>query len=199
VGPSTALGEVFASDYAEIRLPIPPSQLPFVKLPTDENDTPIPVILSDASGVAEPDQWSAKIVRTEGTLDETTRELFVIARIDDPFARTGKSAPLRIGQPLRATIQGIVLENSYVLPRSALRGVNRVYMVMNEPPVLMRRDLSPIWSTSNEVVAREGFTDGEKLASSSLTYAVDGAKVQIVEPSTETVTEEVISPAAPKS
>ena len=199
VGPSTALGEVFASDYAEIRLPIPPSQLPFVKLPADENDTPVPVLLSDASGVAQPDEWSAKIVRTEGTLDETTRELFVIARIDDPFARTGKSAPLRIGQPLRASIQGIILEKAYVLPRSALRGVNRVYMVMDEPPILMRRDVSPIWSTSNEVVTREGFSDGEKLASSSLTYAVDGAKVQIVEPSTDTVTEEVTSPAATKS
>jgi hypothetical protein len=72
-------------------------------------------------------------------------------------------------------------------------------MVMDEPPILMRRDVSPIWSTSNEVVTREGFSNGEKLASSSLTYAVDGAKVQIVEPSTDTVTEEVTSPAATKS
>lgn len=199
VGPSTALGEVFASDYAEIRLPIPPSQLPFVRLPIDEKDTPVPVTLTDASGVAQPDQWSANIVRTEGTLDETTRELFVIARIDDPFARSGKSAPLRIGQPLRASIQGIVIEKAYVLPRSSLRGVNRVYMVMEEPPVLMKRDIKPLWSTGNEIVTREGFIDGEKLASSSLTYAVDGAKVQIVEPASEAVTEEVTTAPAPKS
>jgi hypothetical protein len=72
-------------------------------------------------------------------------------------------------------------------------------MVMDEPPLLMRRDVIPIWSTSNEIVTRDGFSDGEKLASSSLTYAVDGAKVQIVEPTTEAVTEEVTTPSAPKS
>lgn len=199
VGPSSPLGEVFASDYAEIRLPISPSQLSFVQLPAEESDPPVPVVLRDASGVTNDDTWLAKIVRTEGTLDEATRELFVIARIDDPFGRDKKSPALRIGQPLRAQIQGHQMNQVYVLPRKALRGVNRVYMVEQDPPVLTRRMITPTWSTATDLVVKEGFTPGEILSVSSLAYAVDGAKVEIIPTPVDAVSEEKMAPSPPKS
>lgn len=199
VGGSSPLGEVFASDFAEIRLPISPSQLNFVKLPADETDPPVAVTLTDASGVNNQHQWQAQIVRTEGTLDETTRELFAIARIIDPFGREKKSPPLRIGQPLRAQVQGITLENVFVIPRKALRGVNRVYMIEQQPPVLMRRMITPTWSTAQDIVVQEGFTNGEKLCVSSLTYAVDGAKVEIIAPPVDAASEEKSDGLTPKS
>jgi RND family efflux transporter MFP subunit len=200
VGASTALGEVFAADFAEIRLPIPPAQIAFVNLPADESNPSVPVTLTDASGAANPATWQAKIVRTEGTLDESTRELFVIARIEDPFGRLKKSPPLSIGQPLRARIRGNLLENVFVLPRKALRGVNRVYMVGQEPPVLMRRNISPYWSTATEIIVREGFVAGENLSTSSLTYAVDGARVEVITAPAEAITEEQTSATTlPKS
>jgi RND family efflux transporter MFP subunit len=199
VGGSTPLGEVFASDYAEIRLPISPSQLSFVRLPIDEADTPVPVTLTDASGAANADSWQANIVRTEGTLDDATRELFVIARIEDPFGRDKKSPSLRIGQPLRGQIQGLLMENVYVLPRKALRGVNRVYMIEENPPLLMRRSILPVWSTATELVVSDGFTPGEKLSISSLAYAVDGARVEVIPTAVEAVSEEQTAVPAPKS
>ena len=180
VGGNSALGEVFAADYAEIRLPISPAQLNFITLPAEESDPAVIVHLTDASGVTNDDQWEAEIVRTEGTLDDTTRELFAIARIQDPFGRLKKSAPLRIGQPLRAKIRGNLLPQVFVIPRKALRGVNRVYMVEQNPPVLTRKTIIPAWSTADEIVVREGFVSGEKLSVSSLTYAVEGAKVEII-------------------
>lgn len=186
VGSNAALGEVFASDFAEIRLPISPSQLNFVRLPAEESDPAVAVRLTDASGVTNEHQWQAEILRTEGTLDETTRELFAIARIHDPFGRLKKSPPLRIGQPLRAQIQGILLPQVFVIPRNALRGVNRVYMVEQEPPVLKRKNILPSWSTADEIVVKEGLVSGEKLSTSSLTYAVDGAKVEIISPVLDT-------------
>jgi RND family efflux transporter MFP subunit len=190
VGSSSALGEVFAADFAEIRLPITPSQLAFVTLPAEDTDPSVPVTLTDASGAANEHSWDANIVRTEGTLDEATRELFVIARINDPFGRLKKTTPLSIGQPLRARIKGVLLEDVYVVPRKALRGVNRVYMIEEDPPVLARKDITPYWSTATEIVVREGFFNGEKLSVSSLTYAVSGAKVEIVEPPSESISEE---------
>jgi len=199
VGSSSPLGEVFASDFAEIRLPISPSQLNFVKLPAEEADPPVPVRLTDASGVANDHSWLAHIVRTEGTLDEATRELFAIARIKDPFGREKKSPPLRIGQPLRAQIEGIHLSKVYVLPRKALRGVNRVYMVEQTPPVLMRRTIVPLWSTATEIVVQEGFVPGEKLSTSSLTYAVEGAKVEIIAMPVDAVLEGKSPAPTPKS
>jgi len=199
VGSNAALGEVFASDIAEIRLPISPAQLHFIKLPAEESDPPVAVNLTDASGAANDQQWQAHIVRTEGTLDEASRELFAIARIQDPFGRSKKSLPLRIGQPLRAQIQGIMLQQVFVIPRKALRGVNRVYIVEQEPPVLKRKDIVPSWSTADEIVVRDGFVSGEKLSISSLNYAVDGAKVEIIAPASDAHSQENDPATAPKS
>lgn len=199
VGGSSPLGEVFATDFAEIRLPIPPSQLAFIKLPAELTDTAVDVVLTDASGIANPPTWKAQIVRTEGTLDESTRELFAIARIEDPFGRMSKTPPLRIGQPVRAQIQGTILSSVFVLPRTSLRGVNRVYMIEQDPPVIMKRQITPLWSTETELVIKEGVSVGELLAISSLPYAVDGAKVEIFQPASKTAAEEPNKTPLPKS
>ena len=199
VGSNSALGEVFASDLAEIRLPISPSEWHLVKLPTTETDPPVPVTLTDATGVNAAFTWQAEIIRTEGTLDETTRELFAIARLKDPFARKNNAPPLRIGQPLRASIEGVVLTQVYVFPRKALRGVNRVYMAEQSPPVLARRQVNPLWTTANEIVVKEGFTPGEKMTISPLTYAVAGARIEIIASPVESASEDKPSALPPKS
>lgn len=181
VGGTTPLGEIFATDYAEIRLPLSAAQIAFARLPTREDDAPVPVTLTDAlSSSSAPHTWQAKIVRTEGALDESSRELFAIARIDDPFGLVSGNPELRIGQPVRAAVQGVILEDVFVLPRSALRGVNRVYVIEPEKLTIQRTNVVPLWSTIDVLVVRDGFKDGDWLATSRLSYAPDGAPVQII-------------------
>lgn len=185
VGGTTPLGEIFATDYAEIRLPLSPDQLPFIKLPTSDDDTPVNVTLTDALGSASRpsgNSWKARIVRTEGALDESSRELFAIARIDDPFGRVTGNPELRIGQPVRAAVEGVVLRDVYVIPRNALRGVNRIYLIEKSGPAIERREIEPVWSTAEVLVIRDGLDPGDWLATSRLPYAPDGAPVEIVEP-----------------
>jgi RND family efflux transporter MFP subunit len=185
VGGSTPLGEIFATDFAEIRLPLSPRQLPFVKLPAKEGDPEVAVTLRDALGAAEAPGWEARIVRTEGALDESSRELFAIARIDDPFGVQSGKAPLLIGQPVRATIQGSVLEDVFVLPRHALRGVNRIYLVDKVQPTILRTKIDPVWSDEEVLVVRDGLEAGQWVSVTRLPYAPDGAPVEVVKPSTE--------------
>ncbi len=184
VGASTDLGTLFATDFAEVRLPLTPEQLAFIDLPVQESDPSLPVTLTDALGItpaAEPATWSGRIVRTEGALDPASRELFVIARIDDPFGLHSRHEPLRIGQPVRATIEGHVLENVIVIPRHALRGVNTVYLVDHDEPAILRTKINPIWSTADTLVIAEGLEAGQWLATTRLPYAPDGAPVEIIE------------------
>jgi len=185
VSGTTALGEVFATDYAEVRLPLAANQMPFVKLPSSADDTPVNVTLTDAlagntlTGAA---SWRARIVRTEGSLDESSRELFAIARIDDPFGRVSGNPELRIGQPVRAAVEGVLLKEVYVIPRNALRGVNRIYLIDKENPAIQRAIIEPIWSTAEVLVVRDGLQPGDWVATSRLPYAPNGAPVEIIEP-----------------
>ena len=106
---STNLGTIFASDYAEVRLPISGNDLPLLDLPEAADDPPVHVDLRDTLNPENETVWESSIIRTEGALDPATLELFAIAKVDDPFGlRTGKP-PLRIGQPVTATVSGKVL------------------------------------------------------------------------------------------
>ena len=184
VGASTALGEIFATDFAEIRLPLTPEQLAFITLPNDPEDPEVPVTLIDALGTSsgvEPDTWQARIVRSEGTLDESSRELFVIARIDDPFGRKTGKPPLRVGQPVRASIEGLVLKDVFVIPRQALRGVNVVYLVDRDEPAIARTRIEPIWSSADILIVREGLKEGQWLSTTRLPYAPNGAPIEVIQ------------------
>jgi hypothetical protein len=179
------LGEIFATDFAEIRLPLTPEQLGFVDLPSKPADPEVEVTLTDALGestIEEPATWRARIVRTEGALDESSRELFAIARIDDPFGLGSGMPPLRIGQPVRAAIEGGVLKGVFVIPRAALRGVNVIYLVNRESSAIQRTTIEPVWSSTDTLVVRDGLADGQWLSTTRLPYAPDGAPVEVVEP-----------------
>ena len=183
---TTPLGEIFSTDLAEIRLPLSADQIPFIVLPKRESDPPVPVTITDALGKRSESStttWNAEIIRTEGALDETSRELFVIARITDPFGLHNGKPELKIGQPVRATIQGITLPDVFVIPRTALRGVNRIFLINPDTLTLKRRNLSPIWSTTDSFIVRDNLQQGDWLATSRLTYAPDGAPIEIIESS----------------
>jgi RND family efflux transporter MFP subunit len=182
IGGTTPLGEVFTTEFAEVRLPLSANQLPFIELPSDENDPPVHVTLTDAMGSENTQKWHARIVRTEGTLDESSRELFAIARVEDPFGRISGQPELRIGQPVRAALDGILLKDVYVIPRQILRGINRVSLIHKETQTLHRLDLMPVYSNADSIVVREGLQPGDWLASSRLPYVPNGAPVEVITP-----------------
>lgn len=79
----------------------------------------------------------------------------------------------------------MVLEEVFVLPRSAMRGVNRVYRIgeVEEGKLTIHRtDLDPVWTDSEFVVVREGLKNADWLATSRLSCPPDGAPVEIIDP-----------------
>lgn len=182
VNATTPLGQIFASETAEVRLPLTPRQLDFVDLPSRDDDPPVSVVLSDSlSSRPTGHTWEAQIVRTEGSLDETSRELFAIARINDPFGLKNGGPELRLGQPVRAAIDGVVLRDIFVLPRSALRGIDRIYLIDRDPLRIRRMSIRPVWSTSNVLIVKDDLQDGEWLATSRMPLVPNGAPVEIIE------------------
>jgi len=184
VGNSTPLGDIYATDFAEVRLPLTPEQLAYVDLPSRPGDEALSVTLTSTHSVSPEgtsQQWSAQIIRSEGALDDSSRELFAIARVDDPFGLVSGKPPLRIGQPVRASVEGRVLKDVFVIPRLALRGVGRIYLVDREDPAIARTDIKSIWSTSEVLIVRDGLEAGQWLSTTRLPYAPDGAPVEVIE------------------
>ena len=186
VNATPPLGEVFATDIAEVRLPLSPSQLHFIDLPTREGDAPVSVTLTDALGRNTPGKtasWEAQIIRTEGALDETSRELFAIARIEDPFGLIDEKPELRIGQPVRAEIKAMVMKDVFVIPRDTLRGINLIYRINKEQSRIIKTEIEPVWSNEETLLVREGIGNGDWLATSRMPHVSNGAPVEIIKPS----------------
>ena len=186
---STVLAVIFNTDFVEVRLPIAYRQLASLNLPESQDDPPVDVKLSDALNEESVATWSGKIIGTEGALDPSSRELFAIARVSDPFSRKSeeKRAPLRIGQPVRAAIDGKILKDVFVVPRSAVRKLNRIALVEadeedKEKRVLRRVEIEPIWSGLEELIVRDDdIPDSAQLATTRMVYMPEGTPVEIME------------------
>jgi hypothetical protein len=193
------LGTVFAVDFAEVRLPISGPELKYLDLPERIGDTPVDVELRDGINPESETVWTAKIVRTEGTLDENSLELFAIARIDDPYGLTSGAPPLRIGLPVIGSISGKMLENVVAIPRASIRQMDQVYFVDQNDLTIRSKTIVPVWSDEENVLIRDpNVADGSLVSTTRIVYAPDGAKVEII-PETESVTEMVSAKADPQS
>lgn len=181
IGAGTPLGIAFSVELAEVRLPVSSRELQFLNLPEDENQPAVEIELSDAISENSPDRWKAKIVRTEGTLDVNSLELFAIARIEDPFGLKTNKPTLRVGQPVEASIPGATLHGVVALPRSAVRQLDKIYLVDNQKLTLSTKTIEAVWSDEEYVIVRDtSIADGNSLSTTSLVYAPEGAKVEII-------------------
>ncbi|MEM9388124.1 MAG: efflux RND transporter periplasmic adaptor subunit [Pseudomonadota bacterium] len=132
VAPGSALGTTFATDRFEVRLPLPDRELAFVELPRVAGDTPPPGATLTGQYRGQAASWSARVVRTEGVVDERTRMVFAVAEVTDPYLRdadTGAATPLPAGTFVEAAVEGIVVDGVVKIPRTLIRGNDQVIFV----------------------------------------------------------------------
>jgi RND family efflux transporter MFP subunit len=151
VTPSQTIALIYSIDVVEVRLPIKVDDLEHLLLPegvTLANELPEVLFESDMGNKTY--QWIGKIVRTEGAFDPRTRMLYVVAQIEEPFIPKEHRPAVRIGQFMRAKIEGKRYDDVFVIPR---RAVSQDFMVsVADNGVLKKRKINPIWTDSNAVV-----------------------------------------------
>ena len=182
----TPIATIYAVDFAEVRLPVPDSELALLDLPSlyrdrDEGESG-PVVILRAHFAGAPREWRGHIVRTEGEIDARSRMVHVVARVEDPYARNAESdtAPLAVGLFVEAEILGRRAEGVTVLPVEALRGGSRV-LVVDDAGSLRFRDVEVLREGRSEVVISSGLSAGERVCVSPLEAAVDGMAVRTME------------------
>ena len=184
VSPGTRLGVTFAIDTAEVRLPLTNSDLHYLDLPSEteikNTDKPFPpVTLSTENGDATI-QWQARIIRTEGVVDETSRVIYAVAQVIDPYGVLGQSdqEELKIGTFVNAEIQGIPAENVVVLPRYVLRADHTV-LIANDDNELEIVPVNVLRAEPRKVYLSGGLEGGARVVTTTLDAPVPGTKLAI--------------------
>ena len=175
------LGEIFATDVSEVRLPLSTSDLSFINLPKPNErlniDKAPKVILVNKVG-EESQEWIGSIVRSEENVDPINRMVYVVAKVDDPYSlKSNNKAPLRRGTFLKATINGRTAKKIIAIPRTALRGKDRVWIA--EDGKLIYRKVKPVYLDENLAIISEGIDSNEQIIVSLLAGVIDGMGIKI--------------------
>ena len=156
LNPSQTIAEIYSTDYIEVRLPVKAQDLAHINLPADLinlddfTQTNLPKVTFEGELGGKTYTWQGKLVRSEGAFDASTRMLYLVAKLDNPFVSTNQLPALRVGQFLRAKIQGKALSNVYAIPRSAVSQNNMIAVA--EKGILKKYKINPLWTDTNSVI-----------------------------------------------
>jgi len=188
VTPGMMLANVYATDVAEIRLPLSQSQislldLPFVNGNSQEGNQqvdPIRAVLTGQSGDKQQ-TWESQIVRKEAIIDERNRLQYVVAQVKDPYGLNSNSktkVELTTGLFVTAKIDGRQLEGIVVLPRQALHHNNTVWL-LDKNSRLIIKTVEIIYRGKDKVYISQGLARGDAVIISPLDTVVNGMQLRV--------------------
>jgi RND family efflux transporter MFP subunit len=171
------LAVLYATQAAEIVVPLPTEDLAWFHVPgfTNGNGRGADAVV-EVRVAGETKQWPGRIVRSEGKLDQRTRMVNVVVRIDNPYATR---PPLAVGLFAKVTIQGRTLDQAALIPRAALRDNHQVWVV-DPKGRLTFRTVEVARLEFNGAIVRNGLKHGEQVVVSTLKGVSDGMRVRPV-------------------
>ncbi len=178
-----------ATDGAEVRLPLTEADLAVVDLGGPDG---VAVTLTALGGDL---RWPARLVRTEGTLDERTRVMHAVAEIVDPYAlqaATGTTA-LHFGSFVEAGLPARLDREVIAVPRQALRGMDQLLVVDAQSRLQLRR-VEVLRSDQQRIYVGSGLTAGERIVTTVIESPVDGMPLRVVDRAASTARESTAAP-----
>ena len=183
VNRGVSIATIYATDFAEVKLPIHDDELEFLStaIVNPEKSLHQTKVTLRARFAGAEHEWQGVVARTEGELDPKTRMVNIIARVASPYAQQGSRPPLAIGLFVEAEIYGAQLDNIVVLPRSALHDNDTVYLV-DANGKLEIRQVQVRRIVEDEIYVEAGLMAGERVCVSSLANPVRGMKLRLQAP-----------------
>jgi hypothetical protein len=136
-----------------------------------------PAVTLSATQKGKPVEWAAKIVRTEGVVDEKSRVTYAVALVVDPYQLHGDGDSMPMGTFVAATIHGAVAENIIRVPRRVVRGSNELVFVDSEDKLLIR-NVEIVRADADYAFISGGAKAGERVVVTVLETAINGLQVR---------------------
>ena len=174
------LGETFAIDFAEVRLPLTKRDLSMMDSfsQVDREHNLQVTLLGSADGNEK--RWNARLIRSEGVIDKVNRSLYVVAQVDDPYGRNSDNetniTPLLMGTFVTAIIGGKSIANAFAIPRHALLEGSKIALV-DDDQRLRLKSVEPIYADQEFYYLIDGIEEGAEIIVSTVGVPIEGMKV----------------------
>lgn len=176
------LGETFALEFVEVRLPLTAKDLSQMEPRSLQNlDAGVKVVLSGSVN-GRSANWSAATVRSEGVVNELNRSQYLVARVSDPYGLNQplltSAPPLLVGTFVTAKLPGKTLKGVFKVPRSALLQGSRV-AVVDEMQKLQINVVKVVFNDEDYYYISEGLKDGVEVIVSAIGTPIEGIKLEV--------------------
>ncbi len=169
------VAEVFGTDAVEIVVHLEDRDLAWIKVPglTSEGaqGSPAKVVVEFAG---QRQAFDARVVRAQGKVDQRTRLVPVVVRVEHPYQRR---PPLAVGVFAQVDILGRSVPGVSLLPRTALRQGGVVWVVDHGGTLRLRR-VKVSRFQQEQVLITGGLKNGDLVVVSPLGEATDGMRVR---------------------
>ncbi len=167
------VARLVSTDAFHVRVSVPVSQLSVLEIPGAEAEVRI-----DGSNTA----LEGRLISLLGDLDPEGRMARVLVEVKDPLGleqANAERAKLLLGSYVSVELQGGELSGSVTIPRAALRSGDVVWLV-DANSKLQIQPVEVVWKNRDTVVIGSGLELGDRLITSSMSFAADGMSVQEV-------------------
>jgi RND family efflux transporter MFP subunit len=181
VSTGARLGRVFGTDVVEVRLPLTDIQLAELNLPVgfEAKGSYAPKVTLKARLGNQQQSWEGKIVRTLASIDQQTRLAYAMAEVEKPYDYSNGKAPLPVGLFVSAEIEGVKSQPAFVMPRTALREENKVYVI--DEGKLRIRTVDVLATSKDRLLVSSGVQIGDQVVTSAVRTAIEGMDVEPID------------------
>ncbi|MEY3017489.1 MAG: hypothetical protein RL336_624 [Pseudomonadota bacterium] len=176
INAGTAVAEIYANEYVEVRLPLCHCDLDYIDL--DHVGGEFSPRVTFRSNLSEDRHWLGQLTRVESAIDSASRQLHVVGRIDGKLGEDSANG-IKIGEYLTASIEGLVVPEAIVIPSQSIYQASFVYVAEND--TLQRRNIEIAWQDSSRALISSGLKAGDVLITTPLGQVTSGTKINIAE------------------
>ncbi len=175
VRPGETLATLYSTEAVEISVPLERKTIQWFYVPgLSPGRGPGPVAIVTARFGAKALRWKGRVVRSSGKVDENSRMIHVIVRVNGPYATR---PPLVVGLFVDVVIKGRTLPHVAMIPAWALRGMNQVWIVKQGRLFFRKVDVARL---DNDVaLITSGLNNGDLVVVSEHRVVTNGMRVRV--------------------
>ena len=163
ISTNAVLASIYASKNIQIRLPIKNKDLNLLDLNAKSKVNFYSSLSSDV--------YKGKILRSEGSIDLDSGQLYLIAKINS-------HKNIKIGEYLKAKIDGKSLKKSLVIPNRAI--YQGSYLYIEKDGFITRRDIKLLYKGTHNSLISQGVQEKENIVLTNLGVINSGASVKVI-------------------
>lgn len=167
---------VYATQAVEIVTPLEDADLAWLKVPgltSAEGQGSPAEVTTDFAG--QRMTWKGRVVRAEGKVDERTRLVPVVVRVENPYATR---PPLAVGTYVQVTLRGQEMPEATLLPRAAMRSGDQVWVVDGQGRIAFRK-VQVARVQEEKVLISDGLEPGDQVVTTQLKAVTEGMTVRL--------------------